>query len=149
MEGNEHLVAGAEIAVPPAFRAEHAAQGGRQLSRAISGDAELDERPQLRLAGLGVPGRDGFAQHWNCDDGTIEEFGQARDALHQHCAEIGRDPRRSGLSAQARFGGDPASTSATAAAYAQAGAQLLIISLPPPHTPAVLEPLATALRELC
>jgi hypothetical protein len=52
------------------------------------------------------------------------------------------------LPAQARFGGDPAGTSATAAAYAQAGAQLPIISLPPPHTPAVLEPLATALREL-
>ena len=90
-----------------------------------------------------------FAQHWNCDDRTIEEVGQARDALHQHCAEIGRDPVQIRLSAQARFGGDPASTSATAAAYAQAGAQLLIISLPPPHTPAVLEPLATALRELC
>ncbi len=57
MEGNNDLVAGPEIAVPPAVRAEHAAQGGAQRSRAISVDAELDEGPQLRLARLGVPGR--------------------------------------------------------------------------------------------
>lgn len=89
-----------------------------------------------------------FAQHCNFDDGTIEDFGRARDALYQHCAEVGRDPAQIRLSARARFGGDPAEISATAAAYAQAAARLLIISLPPPHHPAVLEPLAAALAEL-
>ncbi|MGH3396144.1 MAG: hypothetical protein ACRDPO_15810 [Streptosporangiaceae bacterium] len=37
-----------------------------------------------------------FAQHRNFGDGTIEDFGRARDARCQHCAEVGRDPRRSG-----------------------------------------------------
>ncbi len=34
------------------------------------------------------------------------------------------------------------------AALGEAGAELVIVSLPPPHTPAVLEPLASALAEL-
>ena len=37
---------------------------------------------------------------------------------------------------------------AAAAGFGQAGAGLAIVSLPPAHTPAVLEPLASALAEL-
>ena len=43
----------------------------------------------------------------------------------------------------------PASPSTgTSAAFGAAGAGLAIVCLPPPHTPAVLEPLASALAEL-
>jgi F420-dependent oxidoreductase-like protein len=89
-----------------------------------------------------------FAQHWNFDSGTSEQFRQARDVLYQHCADIGRDPAQILLSSQVRFTGDPAQTAETAAAFGAAGAGLVIVYLPPPHTPAVLEPLASALSEL-
>lgn len=44
--------------------------------------------------------------------------------------------------------GDPAEAAATAAALGEAGVQLAIVYLRPPHTPAVLEPLANALSQL-
>jgi F420-dependent oxidoreductase-like protein len=89
-----------------------------------------------------------FAQHWNFVGGTPAEFAHKRDVLHQHCADLGRDPAEITLSSHVRFDGDPASTAATAAALADAGADLAIIQFPPPHTPDVLEPLADALAEL-
>ena len=86
-----------------------------------------------------------FAQHWNFDNGTPEQFARARDVLHRHCADIGRDPAEIVVSAQVRFTGDPERTAATAAALGAAGADLAIVQLTPPYTPAVLEPLASAL----
>jgi hypothetical protein len=43
---------------------------------------------------------------------------------------------------------DAVLAAAAAAAFGAAGAGLAIVYLPPPHTPAVLEPLASALSEL-
>jgi F420-dependent oxidoreductase-like protein len=89
-----------------------------------------------------------FAQHWNFGGGTPGQFSRARDVLHQHCADAGRDPAEILLSSQVRFTGDPAETAAAAAALGAAGAGLAIVYLRSPHTPAVLEPLASALSEL-
>ena len=89
-----------------------------------------------------------FAQHWNFGGGTPGQFGRARDVLHRHCAQAGRDPAEILLSGQVPFTGDPAETAAAAAAFGAAGAGLAIVSLRPPYTPAVLEPLAGALSEL-
>jgi F420-dependent oxidoreductase-like protein len=89
-----------------------------------------------------------FAQRWNFDSGTLEQFSRARDVLHQHCTDVGRDPAEILLSAQVRFTGDPAETAEAAAALAERGAGLAIVYLPPPHTPAVLEPLAIALAQV-
>jgi len=89
-----------------------------------------------------------FAQHWNFDGGTPGQFSHSRDALHQHCADVGRDPAQILLSSQVPYTGGPAQTAAAAAALGAAGAELAIVYLPPPHTPAVLEPLASALSEL-
>ncbi|MEY9871474.1 F420-dependent oxidoreductase-like protein [Streptacidiphilus sp. MAP12-33] len=86
-----------------------------------------------------------YAQHWNYDLGPIEGFRRARDVLHAHCADIGRDPATIRLSCQLRHTGDPAETAATARAFAEEGADLAIVYLTPPYTPAVLEPLAEAL----
>ena len=86
-----------------------------------------------------------FAQHWNCDGGG---FARGRDVLHQHCADIGRDPASILLSAQVRFAGDYGAVAAAASELGSAGAGLVNVYLPPPHTPAVLEPLASALAEL-
>jgi F420-dependent oxidoreductase-like protein len=89
-----------------------------------------------------------FAQHWNFVGGTVEQFGRARDVLYQHCADIGRDPAEILLSTHVVYTGDAAETAASAAALGEAGAELAIVHMRPPHTAAVLEPLATALVEL-
>jgi F420-dependent oxidoreductase-like protein len=89
-----------------------------------------------------------FAQHWNFVGGTPEQFSHARDVLYQHCADIGRDPAEILLSTHVQYTGDPAQTADTAAALGEAGAQLGIVTMRPPHTVAALEPLANALSQL-
>jgi len=99
------------------------------------------ERRTLRTAAR-------FAQHWNFVGGTPEQFARKREVLHAHCHDLGRDPEEILLSSHVMFEGDPAATAAAAAALGDAGVELGIVHLRPPHTPAVLEPLATALSEL-
>ncbi|MBF9068783.1 TIGR03560 family F420-dependent LLM class oxidoreductase [Streptacidiphilus fuscans] len=89
-----------------------------------------------------------FAQHWNFDTGPLADFRKARDILHGHCADLGRDPAEIRVSAQLRYAGDPSATAAEAAAFAEAGADLGIVYLPTPYTPSVLEPLASALEQV-
>ncbi|MGW5381432.1 LLM class F420-dependent oxidoreductase [Nocardia sp. NPDC003963] len=90
-----------------------------------------------------------YAQHWNFVNGTTEEFVRKRDVLAAHCADIGRDPKEILLSAQRRL--DPelgyGELIDWAAALGDEGLELAIVYLPPPHDPAVLEPLAEAIRD--
>jgi F420-dependent oxidoreductase-like protein len=100
------------------------------------------ERRTLRTAAR-------YAQHWNFVGGTPEQFSRAREVLHQHCADVGRDPAEIMLSSHVRYQGDPAETAASAAELGAVGLDLAIVTLRPPHiTPAVLEPIAQALAEL-
>jgi F420-dependent oxidoreductase-like protein len=90
-----------------------------------------------------------FADHWNVPGGGVEVFKAKRDVLAEHCAAIGRDVAEITTSTHLRL--DPANLTATideAAAFAGAGLDVGIVYLPPPHTPAVLEPLADALLPL-
>ena len=80
--------------------------------------------------------------------GTPEEFARKRDILHQHCEDLGRDPAEILLSSHVRFAGDETTAAEQAAALADVGVELGIVYLPPPLDPGVLEPLATAWREL-
>ena len=87
-----------------------------------------------------------WAQHWNVPGGGVDEYLRKRDVLHQHCADIGRDPSEIMTSTHLRL--DPNDMDALVketSAFADAGLDLGIVYLPPPHTPAVLEPLAAAL----
>ncbi|NKY60758.1 LLM class F420-dependent oxidoreductase [Nocardia flavorosea] len=90
-----------------------------------------------------------YAQHWNFVGGTPADFARKRDVLAAHCADIGRDPKEILLSAQKRL--DPelgnGETIDWAATLGAEGLELAIIYLPPPHNPAVLEPLAEAIRD--
>ncbi|MFD4405994.1 LLM class F420-dependent oxidoreductase [Nocardia sp. NPDC058499] len=90
-----------------------------------------------------------YAQHWNFVGGTPADFVRKREVLAAHCADIGRDPKEILLSAQKRL--EPelgyAETIDWAAALGAEGLELAIIYLPPPHDPAVLEPLAEAIRD--
>jgi F420-dependent oxidoreductase-like protein len=91
-----------------------------------------------------------WAQHWNYPGGTVDDFAHKRKVLHEHCAAIGRDPGEITVSTHLRLGadGDTAPLVDTAAAYAEAGLDLGIVYLPPPHRPDVLEPVAAALEGL-
>jgi F420-dependent oxidoreductase-like protein len=90
-----------------------------------------------------------YAQHWNFAGGTPDEFARKRDVLGSHCADIGRDPKEIMTSAHVRLGEDRdyAKAVAEAAALGAEGLDLAIMYLPPPHDPAVLQPLADAIRE--
>ncbi|HZU72821.1 MAG TPA: LLM class F420-dependent oxidoreductase [Acidimicrobiales bacterium] len=101
------------------------------------------ERRTLRTAAR-------YAQHWNYVGGTIEDFRHKLQVLERHCVDAGRQLSDVLVSTHLRF--DPAegpeATAESAAAFAEAGAQLGIIHLPPPHDPGVLEGLAKTLTPL-
>jgi alkanesulfonate monooxygenase SsuD/methylene tetrahydromethanopterin reductase-like flavin-dependent oxidoreductase (luciferase family) len=88
-----------------------------------------------------------FAQHWNFVGGTPEEFARKREILYQHCEDLSRDPKEILLSSHV-FADNPKAAAEQAAGMAEVGAELGIVYLRPPLDPGVLEPLATALREI-
>jgi F420-dependent oxidoreductase-like protein len=90
------------------------------------------------------------AQHWNYPGGTVAMWKEKRDVLHRHCADLGRDPAEIMTSTHLRLSPDANvdAVAADAARWAEAGLDLGIVYLPPPHRPEVLEPLAEALRPL-
>ncbi len=90
-----------------------------------------------------------YAQHWNFVGGPPEEFARKRDVLAAHCADIGRDPKEIKLSAHLGLGEDRNYQKVVddAAALAAEGLDLGIVYITPPHDPAVLEPLAEAIRD--
>lgn len=93
-----------------------------------------------------------YAQHWNFVGGTPEEFSRKRDVLLAHCQDIGRDPGEITLSSHVRLESaqerDLARTVDTVIALKERGLDLAIVVLPPPHSAAVLTPLAEALAPL-
>jgi F420-dependent oxidoreductase-like protein len=91
-----------------------------------------------------------YAQHWNFPGGGVPVFEQKREVLAAHCAEVGRDLSEITTSTHLRLppDGDPGPVVEEAAALAEAGLDLGVINLSPPHRVDVLEPLAEALQEL-
>ena len=88
------------------------------------------------------------AQYWNTPFASPESFAESLGILHEHCADIGRDPSEITVTAQVIH--DPVSGSgATAdriAELEEAGCQLAVVYLPETHhTAAELERLAAGL----
>ncbi|HEV7886154.1 MAG TPA: LLM class F420-dependent oxidoreductase [Acidimicrobiales bacterium] len=90
------------------------------------------------------------AQHWNAPSGNAAEFVRKREILAGHCADIGRDVSEIMTSTHMRPGpdGDLGPLVEQAEAFADAGLDLGIVYLAPPHRPDVLEPIAKALAHL-
>lgn len=90
-----------------------------------------------------------YAQHWNFAGGTSAEFARKREVLAAHCADIGRDAGEIMLSAHLLLGDDRnyGQVVENAAALGAEGLNLGIVYIAPPHDPAVLEPLAEAIRD--
>jgi F420-dependent oxidoreductase-like protein len=90
------------------------------------------------------------AQHWNHPGADVDGWRASLEVLHERCAEIGRDPSEITTSIHLLYdpAGGPGPLVEQAAAFGEAGLDLGIVYLPPPHDPAVLEPLAAALAPL-
>jgi F420-dependent oxidoreductase-like protein len=90
-----------------------------------------------------------YAQHWNFVGGTPAQFVHKREVLAAHCADVGRDPGEITLSAHLFLGDDRnyGQLIEQAAALGSEGLHLGIVYIAPPHDPAVLEPLAEAIRD--
>lgn len=91
-----------------------------------------------------------WAQIWNLvspDEATLRH---KIEVLAGHCADIGRDPSEITVSAQLAY--DPGAGIGPLveqiAELGGAGMELAIVNLPPPHSPAMLAPLADALQPL-
>jgi F420-dependent oxidoreductase-like protein len=87
------------------------------------------------------------AQHWNSISQDPAEWLRKREVLHAHCADIGRDPAEIETSVLLRLGGndDPQALQPLVQAWSDAGADICIVYLSPPHTAAAVGPIAEAL----
>lgn len=109
--------------------------------------------PPICIGGTGarrtIPAAARFAQHWNHPGGSVDDWRTARDLLWAECERIGRDPAEITTSIHLLAdAAEPGRTVEQAAAFAEAGLDLGIVYLPPPHSPAVLEAHAVALEPL-
>jgi F420-dependent oxidoreductase-like protein len=83
------------------------------------------------------------AQHWNFVGGPVSEYVRLKGVLAEHCADLGRDPSEITTSAHLHLDrNDPKALRGQAEAFAEAGLDLGIVYLPPPHSPADLETVA-------
>ncbi len=97
-----------------------------------------------------------WAQHWNFPGGPVEAWKAKLDVLAAHCADIGRDPSEIETSTHLRLAPESdgpldvriGQLAEQAAAFDDAGLDLGIVYLPPPHRPDVLAPIAEALAPL-
>ena len=90
-----------------------------------------------------------WAQHWNVIVSGPEEWKPLKD-MAGHCADVGRDVNEITCSVNVRIEPDqPLDTAvAQAAAYGEAGVDLVVMNLPLDAPPSVVEPLAKALAPL-
>ena len=91
-----------------------------------------------------------WAQQWNVIVQSPEEWKALKDVLVQRCEEVGRDVNEITCSVNVRIDPDePLDTAvATAAAYGEAGVDLVVLNLPLDAPPSVIEPLAKAVAPL-
>jgi alkanesulfonate monooxygenase SsuD/methylene tetrahydromethanopterin reductase-like flavin-dependent oxidoreductase (luciferase family) len=87
-----------------------------------------------------------YAQHWNYPGGPVDEFAAKLGVLHAHCDDVGRDPAEITVSTHLR--GSTGDVVEQAQRYGDAGLDLGIVYLAPPHSPDVLGEIADALEPL-
>jgi F420-dependent oxidoreductase-like protein len=111
-------------------------------------------RPPFVIGGLGekrtLRSVAKWGDHWNFPGGGVQVFNEKKEVLAKHCADIGRDVAEITTSTHLRMtdASDFGALVDEAGALGEAGLDLGVVYVPPPHTPAVLEPLAKALQQL-
>ncbi|MGW7684488.1 TIGR03560 family F420-dependent LLM class oxidoreductase [Kribbella sp. NPDC054772] len=91
-----------------------------------------------------------WAQQWNVIVPNPQEWTPLKEVLVQRCEEVGRDVNEITCSVNVRIDPDRPLDKAVAeaAAYGEAGVDLVVMNLPLDAPPSVLEPLAKALAPL-
>ncbi len=91
-----------------------------------------------------------LAQQWNAITRDPQDWLSLKETLTEHCASVGRDPREITCSVNVRVEGPDGIKQAAelAAAYRDAGADLVIMNLPLAADPAMVIPLAEGLAPL-
>lgn len=91
-----------------------------------------------------------YASQWNAITRTPEEYAGLREILHGHCAAVGRDPAAIDCSVNVlvRSEADVGEAAATAASYAEVGADIAVMNLPHAAHPRILDLLARELDGL-
>ncbi|ONI72005.1 LLM class F420-dependent oxidoreductase [Kribbella sp. ALI-6-A] len=91
-----------------------------------------------------------WAQQWNVIVQSPQEWTPLKQVLVDHCDKLGRDVNEITCSVNVRMDPDKPLDDAVAlaAAYGEAGVDLVIMNLPLDASPSVLEPLAKALAPL-
>ena len=87
------------------------------------------------------------ADHWNAPALDAETFKRKLNVLHQHCADIGRDPATITISNLLRYDGTDAILSQLHE-FAALGVDLFLVSIPSPHDPEDVVRLADLLAPL-
>lgn len=113
-----------------------------------------EPHPPICIGGAGplrtLPAVARWAQHWNYPGMDREGLTEKREKLLEACAAIGRDPAEIIISQHIVYDSDegPNAVAEHIVGRDELGLDLAIVYLPPPHDPAVLEPLADALEPL-
>lgn len=91
-----------------------------------------------------------WAQQWNVIVSDVDEWRQLKDILVGHCEDLGRDPSEITCSVNVRIDPDQPLDNAVAqaAAYGEAGVDLVVMNLPLDASPSAVEPLAKALASI-
>ncbi len=107
--------------------------------------------PPICIGGQGpkrtMPAVARWAQHWNYPGQSGSHMAEMRAILDAECAKIGRDPAEISTSVAVWYDEEagPEAAAELAVQRGEQGADMVMFYLPPPHSPAVLEPLAEAL----
>ena len=108
-------------------------------------------RPPITIGGSGpkrtLRSAARWADHWNHPGGAPESIAAAKDVLHRHCADIGRDPGEILTSTHVRFDRAAGTQALVDTCGSLEGiVDMAVVYVPPPHDAAVVAEIADALR---
>jgi F420-dependent oxidoreductase-like protein len=120
-----------------------------RLDAAMNNPKPLQPKLPICIGGRGkrrtLPLAARYADHWNYSGADPDEFTSCRTVLHDTCASLGREPAEITCSVLLRWTGDADQLLLDAAAFADRGADLGIVSIPKSDSPAVVEQIADVL----
>lgn len=118
-----------------------------RLTEAMNNPKPLQRPLPITIGGKGktrtLPLVARYAQHWNFSGTEPRDFAECKQVLVDACTAIGRDPGEITCSTTMRYDDDDAFRR-NVAAMADAGAQLVIVSVPKPEPPSVIDRIAAA-----
>lgn len=124
------------------------------LTDAMNNPKPLQDPLPICIGGSGlkrtIPAAARWAHHWNYGSPTmnLDDFRMRHDVFLAACDDVGRDPAEITVSTLVSYAGDLDAMVESAAAFAGAGIDLGIVSIPKSADPTVVESIAGALAPL-